>query len=84
MSLFSDEHIKLRIETPCIKIDDSFLALKREILKEIDNLMIEKKALENTLLTQANNESTIKRFWLQQKSSHAQIESKNISSSSKR
>lgn len=51
---------KIRIETPSIKIDDAFLALKREILKEIDNLMIEKKALENTLLTQTNNESMIK------------------------
>ena len=51
---------KIRIETPSVKIDDSFLALKREILKEIDNLMIEKKSLENTLLTQSNNESMVK------------------------
>ena len=33
-------------------MDDASLALKREILKKDDNLMIEKKTLEDTLLTQ--------------------------------
>ena len=54
-----NEH-KAKLETCSGKIDDAYIALKHEILEEIDNLILRKKTLENVLLTQLDNEGTIK------------------------
>ena len=40
--------------------NDSYMALKNEIKKRVENLIAERKVVENTLLTQENNERIIK------------------------
>lgn len=52
--------LKKRMEQLSGNVDDSYMAIKDEITKEISELMPSKKILENTLLTKTNNELEIK------------------------
>ncbi len=62
LSIINDKinTLKKRMEQLSGNVDDSYMAIKDEITKEISELMPSKKLLENTLLTKANNELEIK------------------------